>query len=171
MIVMSIVPVSPRRVTKLYNCHIRFHMDRLDHSRLMWHTTAAMYSRPELPDFREARHPSRIYSGMIQSGNYVVRVLDSSLPEDDTNPRPLAPEESRHVKDHSDTFRWGESKPGTLQLAIALLLDVSGEASTALRWYPRFSETYVRRLPATWTVPELDIALWIHCFENARQDD
>jgi hypothetical protein len=55
-----------------------------------------------------------------------------------------------------------------LQLAIALLHDVSGDADTALRWYERFAETYVRELPATWTVPELDIALWLYCFQNAR---
>ena len=65
-------------------------------------------------------------------------------------------------------FGWGDTGDGARQLALALLLDVSGDACTALKWFELFTEKYVRCLAPDWTVPELDIALWLHCFENAR---
>lgn len=121
-----------------------------------------------MPDFCEARHPSRVYEGSREGGGCVVTVFDSALPRSDTNPGVLPIASSRLIKDCCARFDWGRGDAGALQLAIALLHDVSGDADTALRWYERFAETYVRELPATWTVPELDIALWLYCFQNAR---
>lgn len=127
-------------------------------------------SSPGLPDFRQARHPSRVYSGTHENGEPVVRVFDSSLPQDEHNPRRLLPDSSRDVQDYCDRFNWGTADQGATQLAIALLLDVSGEPSVTLRWHEHFVQTYVRNLPLTWTVPELDIALCLYCFDNARPD-
>ncbi|MBN1152459.1 MAG: hypothetical protein JXA58_04545 [Dehalococcoidia bacterium] len=72
------------------------------------------------------------------------------------------------MKSESERFAWGCAGADSLQLAVALLLDVSGDEDTALRWCERFAQTYVGRLPAVWTVPEIDIALWLYCYENAR---
>jgi len=121
-----------------------------------------------MPDFREARHPSRVYEGSRDDGGCVVTVFDSALPQSDSNPGALSVASSRLVKDCCAHFEWGNVDAGALQLAIALLHDVTGDADTALRWCEHFAKTYVRQLPATWTVPELDIALWLYCFENAR---
>jgi len=121
-----------------------------------------------LPDFREARHPSRVYEGSRDGAGCVVTVFDSALPRGDGNPRALSVAASQAIKDCCAHFDWGNDDTGALQLAIALLLDVSGDTGTALRWHEHFARTYVRELPATWTVPELDIALWLYCFENAR---
>ena len=123
-----------------------------------------------LPDFREARHPSRVYTGSREGERCVVTVFDSALPESDSNPGPLPVASSRAVKDCCAHFDWGNVDAGALQLALALLHDVSGDADTALRWYERFARTYVLKLPATWSVPELDIALWLYCFENAKSE-
>lgn len=161
--------VQPQHVN---NCILFERYESLDQRPLLWHTTGAMalQSNRGLPDFRQARHPSRVYSGTHEDGESVVWVFDSSLPQDEHNPRRLLPDSSRRVKDYCERFGWGAVDPGATQLAIALLLDVSGETSAALRWYKHFVQTYVRNLPATWTVPELDIALWLHCFDNARRD-
>jgi len=121
-----------------------------------------------LPDFRDARRPSRVYEGSHEGDGCVVAVFDSALPQSDSNPVALSVAASQSIKDCCAHFGWGNEDAGALQLAIALLHDVSGDADTALRWYEHFARTYVRELPATWTVPELDIALWLYCFQNAR---
>lgn len=117
------------------------------------------------PDYREARRPSRVYRG---EDNWVVLVSDSALAEPEGTDRVLLPDASRHVQDFCECFRWGDTGTGALQLAIALLLDVSGDVNTALRWHEHFAATYISKLPPTWMVPELDIALWLYCFQNAR---
>ena len=122
------------------------------------------------PDFLKARHPSRVYSGSCDGGVFHVSVLDSALPQDEANPRSLTADESRSVQDCCEAFHWGDESEGSRQLAVALLLDVTGEADTAQQWHEFFAEKYVANLGRTWTVPELDIALWLHCFQNARPD-
>ncbi len=121
-----------------------------------------------VPDFRQARCPSRVYRGRCEHDVFGVTVLDSALAQGPDNPRCLLPDASRAVLDCARAFCWGDARDGSRQLALALLLDVSGDAATALRWFELFTEKYVRRLPQSWTVPEFDIALWLHCFENAR---
>lgn len=120
------------------------------------------------PDFRQARHPSRVYSGSRDGGAFRVSVLDSALPQCESNPCLLLADESRTVRDCCTSFRWGDESEGSLQLAVALLLDVTGEADTARQWHECFAQKYVANLGQTWTVPELDIALWLHCYQNAR---
>ncbi len=124
--------------------------------------------RSDLPDFRDARRPTKVYSGACVDGVFTVTVLDSALPHSEENPRILVPDSSRAVKDCSGTFCWAREDDGCLQLALALLLDVTGEAETALEWHELFSRNYVQELGIDWTVPEIDIALWLYCFENSR---
>jgi hypothetical protein len=126
--------------------------------------------RGQLPDFRQARHPTRVYRGRCDGDGRVVTVSDSSLDDADDNCRTLNPETSRAVRDCSPWFGWGAVDDASRQLGLALLLDVSGDSETALFWLESFTETYVRRLPSSWCVPEIDIALWLYCFSNARPD-
>ena len=126
------------------------------------------HSESQRPDFRKARHPSRVYSGSCDEGAFLVSVLDSALPQDGKNPSSLLVDESRSVEDCCDSFRWGDESKGSRQLAIALLLDVTGEPDTAREWCEFFTEKYVANLGQAWSVPELDIALWLHCYQNAR---
>ncbi|MBN1857450.1 MAG: hypothetical protein JW846_10925 [Dehalococcoidia bacterium] len=121
-----------------------------------------------LPDFRNARRPSKVYSGACVDGVFTVTVLDSALPHSEENPRMLVPDSSRALKDCSGAFCWAREDEGSLQLALALLLDVTGETETALEWHEMFCRKYVQELSDTWTVPEIDIALWLYCFENSR---
>lgn len=122
----------------------------------------------DTPDFRRARHPSKVYSGSCDDGFFTVTVRDSALPQGDGNPRSLTPEASRSLRDCCEEFCWGREEPGSTQLAIALLLDVTGESDTALQWHELFTQKYVLNLGESWTVPEIDIALWLYCFQNAR---
>ena len=125
-------------------------------------------ARQGKPDFRKARHPTRVYSGVRGPEGCVVRVRDSAYPERDDNPHVLDPGDSRAVVDYCERFDWGTTEPAALQLAVALLLDVTGEPEKARLWSQLFATKYVNSLPADWTVPELDIDLWLYCFENAR---
>ncbi|MFW6102911.1 MAG: DUF6166 domain-containing protein [Chloroflexota bacterium] len=120
------------------------------------------------PDFRQARHPTRVYSGVRGADECVVYVKDSALPEADDNPCVLEPKDSRAVVDYCERFDWGTMDSAALQLAVALLLDVTGEPERARIWAELFARKYVNNLPADWTVPEIDIDLWLYCFENAR---
>ncbi len=120
-----------------------------------------------LPDFRQARHPSRVYSGSSHQGEFVVSVVDSAMTEGEADPYLLEPGPSREIQDYSDSFHWGSDSPGAHQLAVALLLDVTGNADTAIRWHKHFVQTYVRKLERDWLVPEIDIAFWLYCFQNA----
>ncbi|MFW6055863.1 MAG: DUF6166 domain-containing protein [Chloroflexota bacterium] len=120
------------------------------------------------PDFRQARHPTRVYSGVRTPNGCVVYVKDSARPETADNPYVLKPEVSRAVVDYCVRFDWGTTDSAALQLAVALLLDVTGEPEKARAWSELFARKYVDNLPPDWTVPELDIDLWLYCFENAR---
>ncbi len=127
--------------------------------------TAARHGKP---DFRQARHPTRVYSGVWGADGGVVLVRDTACPETEDNQRVLDPEDSRVVVDYCERFDWGTTDSAALQLAVALLLDVTGEPEKARIWSELFAERYVNNLPADWTVPEIDIDLWLYCFENAR---
>ncbi len=120
------------------------------------------------PDFRQARHPTRVYSGVRGPDGCVVYVRDTAYPGTENNPCVLNPEDSRTVVDYCERFDWGTTDSSALQLAVALLLDVTGEPEKARLWSGLFARKYVNNLPADWTVPEIDINLWLYCFENAR---
>ena len=136
--------------------------------RAVAHLMAMSCEQSQLPDYREARHPSRIYTGSRSDRGWAVVVLDSALPTSDDNPRVVDPRVARGVVDYCECFQWGDDSAGSRQLAVALLLDVTGDAATAVCWHERFAQTYVSKLGATWTVPEIDVALWLYCFENSR---
>ncbi len=85
----------------------------------MWHTCGEMEEGTQrLPDYREARHPSRVYSGSCADGRWTVTVFDSALPKGFDNPRALNESVSRQVKDCCPTFQWGDDSPGARQLAM-----------------------------------------------------
>lgn len=121
-----------------------------------------------MPDYRQARRPSRVYRGERLCGEATVTVFDSALPQSDGNPRVLSVGPSQHVRQLSSCFDWGSEDAGSLQLAVALLLDVTGDHGTASRWCERFAATYVAKLSADWTVPEVDIAFWLYCYQNSE---
>jgi hypothetical protein len=65
---------------------------------------------------------------------------------DDANP--LNPKPSQALRNHSpDGFEWGYAGSGPAQLALAMLLDYTGDAATAMRHYQTFKAEFIAGLP------------------------
>lgn len=63
---------------------------------------------------------------------------DILIIKDDAPQRKLSPKASQRIKNHSpDGFNWGYAGSGPAQLALALILEVSGREA-ALRCYHQF---------------------------------
>ncbi len=58
---------------------------------------------------------------------------------------------SRDVFKHSVEFNWGYEGSGPAQLALALLLEVTGEPQQALNLYHNFKRTFVSKFPGSFT--------------------
>ena len=79
----------------------------------------------------------------------------------DGSPLPMAP--SLELRNHSPTgFEWGYHGSGPAQLALALLLDVTGDPDTAARWYQPFKSEHVAgwRGP-TWAMDPAEVSAWL----------
>ena len=74
----------------------------------------------------------------------------------------LLPGPSQKLVNHSpDGFDWGYSGSGPAQLALALLLDVTGDSSLALRHYQNFKFDVVAKLDFDWELTDNQINDWI----------
>ena len=84
----------------------------------------------------------------------------------DGEPLPLEP--SLLVVSHSPTgFEWGYLGNGPAQLALALLLDHTGDAAMATRWHHQFEATVVSRWRGdTWEIAPAKIAAWLAAREG-----
>lgn len=62
--------------------------------------------------------------------------------------KPLDPKPSQALRNHSpDGFEWGYAGSGPAQLALAMLLDYTGDAATAIRHYQMFKAEFIAGLP------------------------
>ena len=62
--------------------------------------------------------------------------------------QPLDPAPSQRLFNHSPTgFAWGYAGSGPAQLALAMLLDFTGDPEVALCWYQEFKEQFIVGLP------------------------
>lgn len=77
----------------------------------------------------------------------------------DGGPFPAGP--SQQVWNHSpDGFQWGYGGSGPAQLALALLLDATDEA-TARRNYQKFKWDVVAKWGKSWSITTEEIVAWI----------
>lgn len=83
-------------------------------------------------------------------------------PGRDVMPR-LALKRSLKLRGHSPTgFEWGYGGSGPAQLALALLLDVTGDKALALEHYQDFKWQVVANLAHEgWNLPDADIQDWL----------
>lgn len=71
---------------------------------------------------------------------------------------------SRALRDHSpDGFGWGYSGSGPAQLALAILLDATGNKDMALERYQAFKDAFVAGLSKPrWVIEQLAVLAWLH---------
>jgi len=83
----------------------------------------------------------------------------------------LSPMASRKIRDHSpDGFEWGYGGSGPSQLALALLLDVTGDPVIALSHYQRFKFSIVGGWGDRWEITNLEIRSWIEKSDEERDE-
>ena len=80
-------------------------------------------------------------------------------------PRLLDPKPSQQLHNHSPSgFEWGYGGSGPAQLALAMLLDFSGDEELALNYYQAFKSQFIASLSqeeTRWTITGSDIAAWL----------
>ncbi len=85
--------------------------------------------------------------------------------------RVLRHEPSLKVWNHSPTgFSWGYGGSGPSQLALALLLDVTGDAVLSSRLHQAFRWGFVAQWQETWTINSTTIREWIAKQEPRRME-
>ena len=78
----------------------------------------------------------------------------------------LFPKASRKLVDNSDDFQWGYGGSGPAQLALALLLDATGDTEIALRYYQQFKDEYVSIWLDRWGLTRDMIREWVKIQEE-----
>ncbi len=105
----------------------------------------------------ETKEPSVTYFG--QDRHDVFRERNG-----DTERLPLEP--SLKLADHSPTgYSWGGLGSGCAQLALALLLDATGDKDKALAYYQYFKQEYVAGFEREWTLAQSVILEWMDLME------
>lgn len=108
-----------------------------------------------------------IYEGKRKDGNpYVWRIeitADGQYYQQILDPAP-----SQALYNHSpDGFEWGYMGSGPAQLALAIVLDATGNKVTALKYYQEFKETFV----STWRddyfhIKASQVRAWLQIKQN-----
>jgi hypothetical protein len=86
------------------------------------------------------------------------------------NGHTLSPVPSQRLYNHSpDGFSWGYGGSGPAQLALALLLDVSGNSNKALMHYQRFKREKIASLDMDqpWKMTDSEIEDWLQATTEA----
>jgi hypothetical protein len=76
--------------------------------------------------------------------------------------KPLSPVPSQKLYNHSpDGFQWGYRGSGFAQLALALLLDATGDPELSVRLYQDFKWAFVATWGEKWEITTEQIKFWI----------
>lgn len=74
----------------------------------------------------------------------------------------LSPVPSQKVWNHSpDGFQWGYGGSGPAQLALALLLDVTGDSELSVRLHQAFKREFVASWGEKWEITNEEIESWV----------
>ena len=88
-------------------------------------------------------------------------------------PRLLDPRPSQQLHNHSPSgYEWGYAGSGPAQLALAILLDFSGDEEVALNNYQMFKTQFIANFSqedAQWRIVGNDIAAFLHQRSTANQ--
>jgi hypothetical protein len=76
--------------------------------------------------------------------------------------KPLSPGPSQKVFNHSPNgFQWGYGGSGPAQLALALLLDATGDPDLSVRLHQRFKRHFVATWGEKWQISTDEIETWL----------
>jgi hypothetical protein len=79
------------------------------------------------------------------------------------NAQILRPYDSQQLLNHSpDGFNWGYSGSGPAQLALALLLDATGDPGIALTQHQNFKRAVVADFGDEWEITQEEIITWVN---------
>jgi hypothetical protein len=97
--------------------------------------------------------PLKLYRGTRTTFGAIVTV----------NGETLGPAPSQAVRYHADGYAWGQSHTGSaaLQLALAVLLDCTGDAELAREEYQDFARQWVAQWGDQWQVTGEEIRHWL----------
>ena len=105
---------------------------------------------------------NRIFEGISHQFPFSRSVM---MIDENRNVRELQPDRSQAVKNHSpDGFNWGYSGSGPAQLALAILLEVTNDADTAIAHYHDFERQVIATIPSQetdWEIEESKIIAWL----------
>jgi hypothetical protein len=74
----------------------------------------------------------------------------------------LDPRRSQKVWNHSpDGFQWGYGGSGPAQLALAILLDVTGDEALSVRLHQDFKRDKIAQLDDSFVLTEAEIQTWL----------
>lgn len=84
--------------------------------------------------------------------------------DEEGQPHNLGLNRSLKIWNHSpDGFEWGYGGSGPAQLALAILLDYTGDAELASRLHQDFKRDVIATLPDdAWTINGTEIDTWLH---------
>jgi len=75
---------------------------------------------------------------------------------------PLDPSPSQKLYNHSpDGFQWGYGGSGPAQLALALLLDVTGDGKLSVQLHQHFKRDFVATWGESWLIDADQIRRWV----------
>ena len=105
------------------------------------------------------------YSGSrVKTGDDQTQVM--AIVWEAGDPRLLDPKPSQQLHNHSPAgFEWGYCGSGPAQLALAMLLDFTGDEEVALNNYQAFKSQFIAPLSqedTRWTITGSDIADFLH---------
>ena len=105
---------------------------------------------------------NRIFEGIAHQTPFSRDVL---ITDENRSTILLKPDRSQAVKNHSpDGFNWGYGGSGPAQLALAILLEVTGDERTALAHYHNFERQVIAAITSqetNWEMEEQKIIEWL----------
>lgn len=108
----------------------------------------------------EKTHPSTRYWGKKNSKGNPQTVYKQLLPDGESTE--LSPAASLKLIDHSPSgFNWSFQGSGPAQLALALLLDVTGNPELAQDYYQDFKFHWVAFWGEEWSITSWEILEWL----------
>jgi hypothetical protein len=115
-----------------------------------------------------------IYKGSRdpKSGNICVSKQEFyySTQTPSKNPVLLDPAPSQKLYNHSpDGFEWGFNGSGPAQLALALLLDATGDGKCAVFYHQDFKADIVANWENEWVIKKVEVLAWVEMHNRGEQ--